>query len=82
MKARAGNRHLSFSFVHSHSPRLPNTAQIPLENRPLPPLTPRGLSETHTLAQLHGVAQEGQADSATPPGTESVVAHGWETQDF
>ena len=38
-------------------PHLPNTAQIPLENRPLPPLTPRGLSETHTLAQLHGVAQ-------------------------
>ena len=63
-------------------PRLPNTAQIPLENCPLPPLTPRGLSETHTLAQLHGVAQEGPGRLCHPTRLRAVVAHGWKLRTF
>lgn len=40
-------------------PHLPNTApQVPLGNHSPPPLTPRGLGETHTIAQVNGVAQE------------------------
>ena len=63
-------------------PCLPNTAQILLENCPLPPLTPRGLSETHTLAQLHGVAQEGPGRLCHPTRLRAVVGSWMETQDF